>query len=97
MTTVRATVLLATLFVPLAALGGWLVGSDRPAYVPEPGATPAACIRALDLAAEGFAAASDATDAARRGDRDALDDANERLEDLAPDAGEANRACRRGE
>lgn len=61
------------------------------------GPTPPSCIRALDLASEGFDAASDATAAAQRGDRDSADDANDRLEALAPDAGEAARACRRGE
>lgn len=64
---------------------------------PPSGPTPPSCVRALDLASEGFDAASDATDAAMRGDRHAADEANDRLESIAPDAGEANRACRRGE
>lgn len=87
-----AAICVASFFV------GFFVGvATRPSpSAASPGSTPAACVRALDLAGEGFAAAGDAVDAARRGDSYRADAANDRLESLAGDAAEANRACRAG-
>lgn len=87
----------------------WAAGRRSVDPVPA-GATPAVCIEALDLATEGFANNADAMEAvqdyteavadadgaaARRALAD-LDATNQRLEDLAPEASAAARACRAG-
>lgn len=107
----RAGAFVAGAFVALAAtLTIGAVRADSGPPPAKPGDTPAACLEALDYASDGFTASADALDAARdaltaagsgdspavRRSRDAMEQAADRLEGLAPGAAAASRACRAG-
>lgn len=110
MTTARtvAAALAGVAVGAVAAVTLW-GGGSAPADA-APGSTPAACLEALDYASDGFTASADALDAARdalaaagsgdspavRRSRDAMEQAADRLEGLAPGAAAASRACRAG-
>ncbi len=93
--------------VPVAM---WAAGRRSVDPLPASGATPAVCVKALDLASAGFDNNADAMDAVRDyteavGDGDAqgarralaaIDATNDRLAELVPEASAASRACRAG-